>query len=108
MKGFTRFLLSGAGVIAMLAFAVLVCLIFNALNLRVDLTEDRIHTLTPGSRNVLKGLDTPVKIRFYATRDNEIMPGELQVFARKIEDLLGNKLAKNLEELFRPPSDGIE
>lgn len=60
------------------------------LNFRADLTENKIFTLSEGSRNVISKLnpDKPVTIRFYATRDSRIMPQWVQSYATTVEDLL--------------------
>lgn len=57
-------------------------------NLRFDLTEKKIYTLSAGTKNILSGLDKPVTIRFYATRDSRLMPQWVQGYATTVEDLL--------------------
>lgn len=82
-------LYSSLGVLAMLG----VVIIFNALaarvKVRVDLTAERAYTLSPGTRAILKKLDTPVQIRFYCTRGDSRMPVALKTYAQRVEDLLG-------------------
>lgn len=82
-------LYSSLGVLAMLG----VVIIFNALasrvKTRVDLTAERAYTLSPGTRAILKKLDTPVQIRFYCTRGDSRMPVGLKTYAQRVEDLLG-------------------
>ncbi len=60
-------------------------------NFRVDLTEDKLYTLSDGTRNILGRLnpDEPVTIRFYVTTDDRVMPPDPQgTYSRTIEDLL--------------------
>ncbi len=59
-------------------------------NFRLDLTEDGLYTLSPGTKNILSRInaDEPVTIRFFATNDDRVMPNLLKPHARTIEDLL--------------------
>ena len=55
---------------------------------RFDLTAENLFTLSDGTREILQELDTPVKIRFYATRDDKVMPPQFKTHVRLVEDLL--------------------
>lgn len=83
------------GITAILVIAIVVVLNFlvGALgfgNFRIDLTEDRIYTLSQGTKNILSRLneDEPVTIRFYYTTDDRVMPNVLKPHVRAVEDLL--------------------
>lgn len=83
------------GITALLVIAIVVVLNFlvGALgfgNFRIDLTEDRIYTLSQGTKNILSRLneDEPVTIRFYYTTDDRVMPNVLKPHVRAVEDLL--------------------
>jgi ABC-type uncharacterized transport system involved in gliding motility auxiliary subunit len=72
-----------------------VCVIVVALNLiaspfktRLDLTADRLFTLSAGTKAILKKLDSPVEIRFYVSRSQKNLPSWMPTFARNVEDLL--------------------
>lgn len=84
----TSALYSTAGIVILLALTIGVNLITGNSPIRVDMTEDKIFTLSEGSRNILKSLDTPVTIRFYATKNQDNMPPILRSYARRIEDVL--------------------
>ncbi|HMX63451.1 MAG TPA: GldG family protein, partial [Candidatus Sumerlaeota bacterium] len=71
-----------------------------------DLTEGKIYTLTQGTRNILKSLDEPIKLRFYfsekLTNNN---PG-ISDYGKRVRELLqeyqqiaGSKLSL---EIFDP------
>jgi ABC-type uncharacterized transport system involved in gliding motility auxiliary subunit len=55
---------------------------------RLDLTQDQVYTLSAGTREILKNLDEPVKIKFYFSKSDENMPLALKGFASRVEDLL--------------------
>jgi ABC-type uncharacterized transport system involved in gliding motility auxiliary subunit len=59
-------------------------------NVRADLTEDRLYTLSQGTQNILKNLnsDKPVTVRFYASTEDRVMPPMLQSYSRTVSDLL--------------------
>lgn len=73
----------------MLVLLVIVNVIFGLVPLqRLDLTSERLYTLSKGTKEILSGLDTDVEIRFYATRDDRLMPAQLKNYIRHVEDLL--------------------
>ena len=83
------------GISALLVIAIVVVLNFlvgglGLGNFRLDLTEDRIYTLSQGTKNILSRLneDEPVTIRFYHTTDDRVMPNVLKPHVRAVEDLL--------------------
>lgn len=57
-------------------------------NRGVDFTENKIHTLSAGTRAILTELDTPVVIRYYASRNTDYMPEDLKLHMRRVDDLL--------------------
>jgi len=57
-------------------------------NRNIDLTEDKRHTLTEGTKSILKELESPIIIRYYATRKSEAMPRRIKTYMRKVDDLL--------------------
>ena len=67
-KPIQTILFSTAGVVLMAAIVIAINLIASAAKARVDLTQEKAYTLSPGTRAILGKLDTPVKIRFYCSR----------------------------------------
>jgi ABC-type uncharacterized transport system involved in gliding motility auxiliary subunit len=59
-------------------------------NFRVDVTEDRLYTLSSGTKNILSRIpeDKPVIVRFYTTTEERVMPPVLTTYARNALDLL--------------------
>ena len=79
---------STVGVVVMFGILVAANIISGLAKFRVDLTADRLYTLSDGTRKVLAKLDTKVKLRLYATQGENTMPTGLQSHARRVEDLL--------------------
>jgi ABC-type uncharacterized transport system involved in gliding motility auxiliary subunit len=88
MKKFETWLFPVAGVVAVLVILIAVNVLGNFLKVRSDLTENKIYTLSPGTKRILDKLDTPVEIRFYYSKDNSSMPVPLRTYAQEVEDLL--------------------
>jgi ABC-type uncharacterized transport system involved in gliding motility auxiliary subunit len=80
-----------AGIILLVLIAVGLNAVFArsaAGSARLDLTEHKIHTLSDGTRNILKNLDTPVTIRFYFTEGSRALPRGVKLFADRVRDFL--------------------
>ena len=57
-------------------------------NRGADFTQKQIHTLSDGTKAILGELDTPVVIRYYASRNTDYMPEEMKLHMRRVDDLL--------------------
>ncbi|WP_411827398.1 Gldg family protein [Luteolibacter sp. AS25] len=79
------------GIAALITIAILANWLVSLTpygNRGVDFTENRIHTLSDGTKAILGGLDTPVAIRYYATRNSDYMPEQVKIHIKRIDDLL--------------------
>ena len=72
---------------------LLICLV--AINimayfipLRFDLTEERLYTISEGSRKILDSLKDPVRINFYYSRSNSELPPNFKIYAQRVQELL--------------------
>lgn len=63
-------------------------------NRGADFTENKVFTLSDGTKSILGELDTKVVIRYYASRAADNTPGQLKLHIRRVDDLL--KEYKNL------------
>jgi ABC-type uncharacterized transport system involved in gliding motility auxiliary subunit len=108
-KHFETLLYSTGGLIALLAVLIAANFIIGAFNLRADLTEGDVYTLSPGTRAVLAKLEAPVKLRLYYSQGSEAVPVGLKTFAKRVEDLLNEYQAagrgKVVLEKFNPEPD---
>src|SRR5579885_1369082 len=76
---------------------VLAAIIFVALNIavdagvttaRLDLTENRLFTLAPGTRNIIAGLKEPVTLSFYYSKNVAADYAQVSSYATRVRDLL--------------------
>ena len=87
-KQIETFLYSIVGVAAMFLIIVALNFIFGAFKQRVDLTQEKLYTLSDGTKAILKKLDGQVEIRFYCTQGEKEMPAQFKTYAQRVEDLL--------------------
>ena len=83
-------LYSTVGIGAMALILIAFNVISGAVKTRIDLTEENVYTLSPGTKVILSKLDTPVKVRFYFSQPEASTPETvfLKTYAKKVEDLL--------------------
>jgi ABC-type uncharacterized transport system involved in gliding motility auxiliary subunit len=77
-----------AGLIVFLVILVTINIIVTQFRLRKDLTEERLYTLSDGTRKVLSKLDRDVTLMFFFNASSPEVPAPLKDFARQVEDLL--------------------
>ncbi len=78
--------------------------IFAALNVavdatlttaRVDLTQNGLYTLSDGTKNTLAKLDEPVTLRFFYSARVAADYAQIQAYASRVRDLLGEYAARS-------------
>ncbi len=78
------------GLIAVILLFILINLLaaVSLRTARLDLTEQKLHTLTEGTRNILHNLDKPLTLQFYWSKQvGNDLPG-LKIYADRVLDLL--------------------
>ena len=108
-KQLETLLYSTGGIIILLVVLVAGNFLLGVLNLRADLTEGNVYTLSEGTRAVLGKLEAPVKLRLYYTQGGDAVPVGLKTFAKRVEDLLNEYRTagrgKVIVEKFNPEPD---
>jgi len=87
-KKLDTLLFSTIGVAVMFVIVVAINLIASAMNTRVDLTENKVYTLSPGTKAILGKIDAPVEVRFYYSQSQVRIPEQIKTHAKHVEDLL--------------------
>src|SRR5262245_15633091 len=80
-------LYSAVGIVATLVIVIVINFIVSSMRVRADLTEEKVHTLSDGTRAILKKIDGPVEIRFYVSQ-GENVDVMIKTLAQRVEDLL--------------------
>jgi ABC-type uncharacterized transport system involved in gliding motility auxiliary subunit len=78
---------SAVGLAALFLVLVAVNFLASGAALRADLTEGNLHTLSAGTKKVLRGLEAPVKVKLYVS-SGEAMPVPLRSFARRVAGMV--------------------
>lgn len=104
-----KYLYSGVGIILILIVLIAVNALIQSVNFRFDMTEDKLFTLSDGTKKILKKIDTPVVLRFYCSEKENQMPVPLRSLAKRIEDMLAEYVkisdGKLTLEKFDPQPD---
>lgn len=85
----TKSLFSGLGLVIAAIVLVISVAIINALpSLRIDLTEDRLFSLSDGTRNIVANIEYPIELMFfYSETLSEDVP-QIRSYATRVEELL--------------------
>ena len=84
-----KVLFSSFGLAAIALILLLSVLVVSFLpSLRIDLTEDRLYSLSDGTRNILASLSQPVELMFfYSDSATEDVP-QLRTYGNRVQELL--------------------
>jgi len=87
MKKYEALVYSAVGLAALFLLLVAFNYLAGGAAVRADLTEGKLYTLSDGTKKVLKGLQSPVKVKLYVTA-GEAMPVQLRSFAQRVDDMV--------------------
>src|SRR5690606_18900759 len=60
---------------------------------RLDVTENRLYTLSDGTRNILRGLEEPVTVRLYYSAKQFADVPQLLHYGKRVRDMLEEYVA---------------
>jgi len=85
----SKSLFSTTGLVSIAVFMLFAVLVISLLpSARLDLTEDRLFSLSEGTRNIVANLERPVElIFFYSDQATEDVP-QIRSYATRVEELL--------------------
>ena len=111
MKKYEHILYSAIGLVALFLLLVAVNFLVSRAPVRADLTEGNLYTLSPGTKKILSGLQSPVKVKLYLSQ-GESVPVPLRGFAQRVDDLVrefkGVAGANLIVERYNPRPDSEE
>jgi gliding motility-associatede transport system auxiliary component len=84
-KKYEHLVYSAVGLAALLLLLVAANFLVSRVPARVDLTDGGLYTLSPGTRKILRELQSPVKVKLYVSQ-GESVPVQLRGFAQRVED----------------------
>ncbi len=84
----TKWLTGAAGLAVALAALILLNALAGLVRIRADLTGDKLYTLSPGTRALLKNLEREITLKLYFSRSAEQTPITFKQYGNRILDLL--------------------
>jgi ABC-type uncharacterized transport system involved in gliding motility auxiliary subunit len=102
----------GLGLVVLLVILILINVILSYANIRWDVTQDKIYSLSSGTENILSNLTEPVTIKFFYSKSNRNFPSGLKLYAKRVREFLseyehGSK-GKVRVEVYDPRIDSDE
>src|SRR5205809_781165 len=84
-----RIIATTAGGIGLLVVGILCFnIIASRLYTRFDVTQDRIYSLSDGTKKILSKLENNVSVRFYFSRSARSLPAAIKTYATRVEEVL--------------------
>jgi len=77
-----------AGGLVLVAVLLAVNVVIGNLRMRVDLTDEKLYSLSEGTIRTLQKLEAPVTLNFFFNSSNPGVPTALKNYASQVEDLL--------------------
>lgn len=113
MKKRQRILGSTAiNIILVLIIIVAVNVIAAGFYFRLDITEEKLYTLSEGTEKIVNRIETPVTMKYYFSKNLESLPLTYKNFGRKVRELLEEYRNLNPEminlEIYNPEPDSDE
>ncbi len=87
-KRLESILYSAGGVVALVLILILANFVLGSVKQRLDFSDGRLNSLSPGTRQVLEQLDGPIRIRFYYSQGDGNLPLSIKGYGRRVEDML--------------------
>src|SRR5690606_3758472 len=85
-----RLMYSGLGLLliagAFLAFNMFSALVFT--DARLDLTEQKLYTISDGTRQILREIDEPINLHFFFSDKAAKEQAPIRTYARRVEEML--------------------
>ncbi|QTA84318.1 GldG family protein [Desulfonema magnum] len=111
-RGLEKSLFSAGGLVLILVILIFVNIIFAHANLRWDTTEDKLYSLSEGTRKILSELKEDVTIKVFYSKDNVNTPVHIKTYAGRILDFLSEyehySNGKVAVEIYNPKPDSEE
>ena len=85
---FRKTAISIAGLLTLLAILVLVNVLLSFASIRWDATEERIYSLSQGTRNILAGMGQPVTVKYFFNASSRDLPGNFKLYGKRVAEFL--------------------
>ena len=84
-----NFLFSRIGLLAISVGLVISVLVISSLpSVRIDLTQDDLYSLSPGTKNIVSNLQGPLEIMFFYSQSATEDTPQIRTYANRVQELL--------------------
>ena len=105
-------LVSVTGLLILLAILVLVNVLFSFASLRFDATQEKVYSLSDGTRQILSALASPVTLKIFYSDSVEGIPQQVQTYAARVKEFAReyeyNAQGNLIVEIYDPRPDSDE
>jgi len=99
-------------IVLMLIIIVIINVIAAGLYFRLDITDEKLYTLSSGTIKIVEKIETPVIIKYYFTKNIASLPLAYKTYGKKIDELLHEFQNLNPDkislEVYDPKPDSDE
>ncbi|MDI6797393.1 MAG: Gldg family protein, partial [Desulfatibacillaceae bacterium] len=81
-------LFSFTGLVVLLAVLILANVLLSFASVRLDATEDKIYSLSPGTKTILQNLEQPVTFKVFYSASDPMLPLQIKAYARRFIEFL--------------------
>ena len=99
------------GLCALLGIVIFGNIIVNRMSLRLDITEEKLYTLSEGSLNIIDGIKAPLNGKLFFSQSLEGVPPVLKTYYQRVRAMLEEFQKKNPNitlEFIDPQPDSDE
>jgi ABC-type uncharacterized transport system involved in gliding motility auxiliary subunit len=83
-------------VLAVLFIGLIILSNYGLRGLRADLTENRLYTLSPGTRHIIEGLQEPINLYFYFSRETAgERAADIKTYGDRVREVLEEMAARS-------------
>ncbi len=93
-----NWIVTSVGALIVLAIVILVNVFAGMSNARFDMTENKVHTLTQGTKNIVGRVDTNTTIKFFVS-PKEMLPPQLQPLVDQTDSWLARVREVNPDKI---------
>lgn len=99
------------GLALVLGIVILGNLLLNKMSVRLDITEEKLFTLSEGTVNIIESIDDRVSLKFYYSKSLEGVPPQFKNYQKRVKSLLQEYVELNDHinlEIIDPEPDSDE
>lgn len=72
----------------LLAILILVNIVSDRYSTKLDITEEKLFSLSEGTKNILSSIDGELNIKYYFSSSSESAPLNVKAYGKRVKELL--------------------